>query len=57
MTSSRPSQEGDRSAAVIAVLLVAAMVFFGVVSKHDNKNWNKMTGAAKAWIKAVEKGK
>ncbi len=43
----------DRSAAVIAVLLVVAMVFFGVVSKHDNKNWNKMSGAAKTWVRSI----
>ena len=49
MTEGQPRT--DRSAAIIAVLLVVSMVFFGVVSKHDNKNWNKMAGSAKAWVR------
>ncbi len=37
----------DKTAQIIAGLLILAMIGFGAVAKHDNPSWNKMIGNAR----------
>ncbi len=40
----------DRTASILAGLLLVAMIGSGVVAKHDNPSWNKMIGNAKTML-------
>ncbi|GEM_PF-2983679 len=40
----------DRTASILAVLLLMAMIGFGATAKHDNPSWNKMISNAKTML-------
>lgn len=48
------SDAPDRTASILAGLLIVAMIGFGAVAKHDNPSWNKMIGNAKTLLGLTE---
>ena len=47
---STESEGPDRTASILAGLLIVVMIGAGVVAKHDNPSWNKMVGNAKTML-------
>ena len=45
-----PETPPDRTARVLAVLLLAAMIAFSATAQRDDEAWKAMTGMFRAWL-------